>query len=132
MPWNFFGKDLIQSEFEPYHISLQNELNILENDTFFQKLEFPKKIDVSFEKRHLNIFKEQLHLFAEDSPISFKLFNVLKLDDKVFPFLSNDVIDSFFTLDEFPRLTIDLNDNYAFEKAEEFFNFVTTILPVKP
>lgn len=128
LPWNFFGKDLIQSEFEPYHISLQNELNILENDTFFQKLEFPKKIDVSFEKRHLNIFKEQLHLFAEDSPISFKLFNVLKLDDKVFPFLSNDVIDSFFTLDEFPRLTIDLNDNYAFEKAEEFFNFVTTIL----
>lgn len=81
LPWSFIGQELINKEFSQYSSCIEQELICLQQDKTYQSL-FPNN-NIKQQLNGINIFKEQLELYASVSEPIFKGFNILSIDGHI-------------------------------------------------
>ena len=81
LPWSFIGQELINKEFSQYSSCIEQELICLQQDKIYQNL-FPNN-NIKQQLNGINIFKEQLSLYASVSEPIFKGFNILSIDGQI-------------------------------------------------
>lgn len=122
LPWSALGKDLIDRQFTAYEVLVAHELNTLENDEWFAKLEFDdltelkgkerffrSKPDVHAKQGDLSKFRVALsHYSQAATKLEFRAFSVLSVDGKdwmdkdqssVFAAINDDTYMTLFTED---------------------------------
>lgn len=123
MPWSSIGQELINRDFIPYGLSYLKENELLSQDKVFAK--FPKfaNRNSSWHVDHSKIFLEQVALYGKKAESYYRPFNVLKMDNAVYPFTSAEVFERLNENAQF--IVVDWNEDGAYEKAQEFFAKLT-------
>ena len=117
LPWSAMGRGLIEDSFEEYSALIKQELEELSSDPEFAKLDCGCDFDA---KERLNIdlakFKETLALYAQDTSLEIKPFNILSIDGK-----SPSVTprEAFVTINGDGEFYVNLNDEENVENAKK-------------
>jgi predicted kinase len=123
MPWSSIGQDLINRDFIPYGYAHLKENEILAQDKVFAQFSKFSNHNANWRVEHSNVFLKQVELYGKKGESYYCPFNVLKMDGNVYPFTSAEVFEK---LNEHGKyLIVDLNNENALLKAEEFFNSLT-------
>ena len=79
-PWRALGKGLIEKEFIPYGKLVQDELNALSEDPWFNSVRLGAEYDAAYRKEHAAKYESALGLYSGDEELSFKAFDLLMID----------------------------------------------------
>ena len=82
MPWSAMGRGLIDNQFTAYGALIGNELETLDSDTAFAKLDIAQNYDLPGRKADLTVFEETLALYSQDTELEFKPFALLSVDGR--------------------------------------------------
>jgi predicted kinase len=128
LPWSALGKSLIEKEFYSYASLVHDELSVLSEDSVFQEFTIGIKHDLAGRVNDLGVFVETLGLYAVNSPLEFKAFNILSVDDVPYENFSGV---AFGKINEAPQCVVDLVNPHQpmggndLIHAEEFFRKLT-------
>jgi len=151
LPWSLLGKGLIEHEFLPVDKGLETEIELMEKFDFDSQLakiklaEEKYKIkdskylhDLATTKSLYKTYNEQMKLYAEDKPICYKPFGILKIvyDDNTesIPLLDNKYSQSeMYTIlhdktDLIDQIVIEItNENFddSLKQIKSYFNKLT-------
>lgn len=123
LPWSSIGQDLINRDFIPYGYAHLKENEILSQDKVFAQFAKFTNQKIDWKVEHSKIFLKQVELYGQKSESYYCPFNVLKMDGNIYPFTSAEVFEKLNENCQF--LVVELNDEFALNKAQKFFNQLT-------
>lgn len=122
LPWSSIAQDLIDKDFKQYGVSVKHEIDNLVNDSTFNQ--FSSILNLKEEQKGIQIYEEQLAIFAKNSPTEFKPFSILQVDGRTWVYENQAQIFNLLTPQD-NSLIINLNDENKLQLAENFFNMLT-------
>lgn len=126
MPWHAWGAGLIERDFLAYRACVDAELTALAQDAVFASLDFGKHaFDVTEARSNLDLFDQQLALYAQPGPIEFKAFAVLATDGIPVDDTEFDTLQQFRTLSSDPCVVVDPSDPQQCQVAQRYFDTTT-------
>lgn len=123
MPWSSIGQELINRDFIPYGQAHLKENEVLLDDKVFASFPQFKSRNIVWNVEHAKIFLKQVELYGKIEAAYYCPFNVLKMDDVIYPFSSAQVFSDLNENGE--SIEIDLNSENYIETATTFFKELT-------
>lgn len=125
LPWATLGESLIEEQFKAYEGLVRYELETLNDDPEFAKLDFKAKIDTKgLLETDLKVFSETLAIYAVKEKPSFKPFSILKIDEDCIG-TKFDVAESFGLVSEDASYIVDFTDPSFLSGAKTFYDAKT-------
>ena len=123
LPWTTLGLSLVEEQFKAYEELVRYEIDVLDSDSEFAKLEFRQKPNIETAKAELKTFSETLALYSGEGKPYFKPFGILKVDDKVKDV--GDLTASFSMVNEDGYEILWFDQEHHLDIAKSFFNKLT-------
>ena len=125
LPWRALGAGLIDKEFTPYGVLIDEELSVLWDDPWFKQSKLGQEFDVLTKESHKLSYESALALYSGDTPLEYKPFDVLLIDG-VRPEL--DAYEAFELYSNDSQFVVQLNDAGSRAAAQEFYDTLTISL----